>query len=246
VAAAAALERIVTLPDDPETVLRSPLAGEKRVAWSAPFSVGELKRAGRFARATINDVLVAATAGALGRYLASKGERRDGLELHALVPVNLRPRVGLAPPPGNDFGLVIAGLPIGIRDPIARVGAVKRRMSALKGSPEARVTHALLSALGRAPQPPAGRVAEFFGAKASLVLTNVPGPRERLELAGIPITRMMFWVPAAAHLGLGVSILSYAGDVTVAVLSDAAAVPDPEVLVAELEAELGDILAASR
>jgi WS/DGAT/MGAT family acyltransferase len=241
-AAAGALERIVTLPDDPPTVLRTPLAGEKRVAWSAPLSLAELKQAARAARATVNDVLVATTAGALGRYLTSKGERRDGLELHALIPVNLRPPVSLAAPPENDFGLVIAGLPICMGDPMARIGAVKRRMNALKGSPEAKVTRAVLEALGRAPPSVEGRVAEFFGAKASLVLTNVPGPRVRLELAGIPISRMMFWVPAAAHLGLGISILSYAGDVTLGVLSDAAVVPDPEVLVADLETELAALL----
>ena len=54
----------------------------------------------------------------------------------------------------------------------------------------------------------------------------------------------MFWVPQSGHLGLGVSILSYAGHVTVGIASDAGLVPDPEALVAALDAELATLRAA--
>jgi diacylglycerol O-acyltransferase len=79
---------------------------------------------------------------------------------------------------------------------------------------------------------------QFFGAKSSLVLTNVPGPPQPLYLAGRRLDRIMFWVPQSGRLGLGVSILSYAGEVMVGVASDAGLVPDPERIVAGFEAEL--------
>ena len=70
------------------------------------------------------------------------------------------------------------------------------------------------------------------------MLTNVPGPRERLYLAGEPLRRAMFWVPQSGRLGLGVSILSYAGEVLVGVASDVGLVPDPQTIVEGFQVEL--------
>ena len=72
---------------------------------------------------------------------------------------------------------------------------------------------------------------QFFGSKATAVMTNVPGPREPLYLAGVPMQGMMFWVPQSARLGLGVSILSYAGKVRLGVATDAGLVPDPQSII---------------
>ena len=76
------------------------------------------------------------------------------------------------------------------------------------------------------------------------MLTNVPGPREPLFLAGEPLERAMFWVPQSGRLGLGVSILSYAGQVMVGVASDAGLVPDPQSIVEAFEAELAALTGA--
>jgi diacylglycerol O-acyltransferase len=141
--------------------------------------------------------------------------------------VNLRDRL---PSPegglGNRFGLVFLELPVGSADPAERLALVRARMAALKGSADALVTYSVLGAIGHLPAVEL-RVAEFFSRKASLVVTNVPGPRARLHLAGHEIDRIMFNVPHPATLGLGVSILSYAGEVRVGVRSDVAVLPDP-------------------
>jgi len=229
------LVRLVTLPAAPTTSLGGSLGTEKRVAWSRPIPLADIKAAARAASATVNDVLVSAFAGALRRYLARRNERVD--ELHAMVPVDLR-GPDEAPSTGNRFGLVMLALPLDIADPAARIASVKERMGRLKGTPEAIVAYGLLSAMGWAPRWLATPAASFFGNKASLVLTNVPGPRAPLSLEGIPITGLTFWVPEAARIGLGVSILSYAGNVTMGVLSDVKVMPDPEALVADLHAEL--------
>ncbi len=49
---------------------------------------------------------------------------------------------------------------------------------------------------------------------------------------------MMFWVPQAAHLGLGVSILSYAGQVRLGVVTDVGLVPDPAALIEAFQDEM--------
>jgi len=240
-----ALARIVVLPPDPRTLLKGALGRQKTVAWSQPIALADVKSTARAVSATINDVLVATAAGAIGRYLARRGQDVDDLEIRAMVPVDLRG--GAAPTDlSNRFGLVVLGLPVGIRDPRSRVAAVKQRMDRLKGSPEPLVTHATLRVLGWSPRPIEKLGVWFFGTKASVVLTNVPGPRTQLRLAGVPISRMMFWVPQSGRMGLGISIFSYAGTVTIGIVVDAGLVPDPDALVADLHAELLALRAQAR
>jgi len=74
--------------------------------------------------------------------------------------------------------------------------------------------------------------------KATLVLSNVPGPREPLRLAGAPVESMMFWVPQSGDVGLGLSVLSCDGRVHFGVMSDAAPVAEPQQIAARFPAEL--------
>jgi hypothetical protein len=85
----------------------------------------------------------------------------------------------------------------------------------------------------------------FFGSKATAVLTNVPGPREPLYLAGRKLDRVMFWVPQSGRLGLGISILSYAGGVMLGVATDEGLVADPEKIVDAFEKEFRSLKAAA-
>jgi hypothetical protein len=88
---------------------------------------------------------------------------------------------------------------------------------------------------------------QLFGSKASVVMTNVAGPRETLYLAGVPLERVMFWVPhPGRELGMGISILSYRGAATLAVIADAHLVPDPEKITARFDREFATMLAAVR
>ncbi|HXM58703.1 MAG TPA: wax ester/triacylglycerol synthase family O-acyltransferase [Candidatus Dormibacteraeota bacterium] len=242
--AAATLARVALLPPDPPTALKGPLGVMKRAAWSEPIPLAGVKAAGAHAGGTINDVLVATAAGALRRYVAGRGEDVDGLDVRATVPVNMRP-LDQAHRLGNQFGLVFLALPLGIEDPVERLDEVKRRMDELKSSLQPVVALGALTAIGVLPVPLQPLPVQFFGSKASLVLTNVPGPRERLYLAGEPMGRAMFWVPQSGRLGLGVSVLSYAGEVMIGVASDAGLVPDPEAIVDGFAAELEALTAAA-
>ncbi len=228
--------RLVLLPHDPNTILKDTLGLEKHVAWSRAIPLADVKSAARRLSASVNDVLVSTVAGALARYFRRHGQA-PAYEIHAMVPVNLR-TVSPSAALGNQFGLVVLGLPIGIDDPLARASAVRDRMQMLKRAPEAGVAHVMLRMMGHAPRPIEDLAVAFFGKKASLVLTNVPGPTERVKLDGVPVQRMMFWVPQSGRMGLGISIFSYAGEVTIGVLADANIIADPDALAEDLHAEL--------
>lgn len=240
-----ALNKLLFMPADPPTLFKGTLGVQKRAAWSDPIPLDEVRRVGSMFRCTINDVLLNAVAGALRRYLASRGAIVDGLNIRAVVPVNLRPP-GPITRLGNHFSLVFLDLPVGIEDPFDRLLELKRRMESIKGSPEAAIAFGILNTIGVMPQQMAELVVDIFGSKATAVMTNVPGPRQRIYLAGSPIRQIMFWVPQAGRLGLGVSIFSYAGDVLIGIAVDAGLVPDPDTIVEAFHTEFRDLLRLAR
>jgi diacylglycerol O-acyltransferase len=238
------LGRLVLLPPDPPTPFKGELGRRKRAAWSSPVPLEDFKAIGRAYGATVNDVLVATATGALRRYLERRGESSKGLAIRASVPVNLRPLED-AHRLGNSFGLVFLTLPIGIVDPVRRLRAIKKEMDELKRSPEALVAFGVLNVMGLAPVEVERLGLRFFGSKATAVLTNVPGPREPLYLAGRKLDRVMFWVPQSGRLGLGISILSYAGGVMLGVATDEGLIADPEKIVDAFEKELRSLKTAA-
>jgi diacylglycerol O-acyltransferase len=239
------LGRMVVLPPDPETVFKGKLGRRKRAAWSEPVPLDDIKAIGKAFGATVNDVLVAVATGALRRYMERRGEPTSGIAIRASVPVNLRPLTD-AHKLGNAFGLVFLTLPIGVVDPTRRLRAIKKEMDELKSSPEALLAFGVLSLMGLAPVEVEQVGLRFFGSKATAVLTNVPGPRQPLYLAGRKIDKVMFWVPQSGHLGLGISILSYAGGVMLGIASDEGLVPDPERIAESFGAEVEEMRRAAR
>ena len=133
-------------------------------------------------------MLLAALAASLGSRLGEDGELPE--EIHAMVPVNLRPPDRPVPAElGNDFALILLELPLAEMRPAERLRQVNSRMNSLKASHEAPISFGLLSAIGKTPPWVEGRLIEFFTEKASMVVTNVPGPSERLSFAGAPSRR---------------------------------------------------------
>jgi WS/DGAT/MGAT family acyltransferase len=214
------------MPPDSPTRLKGPLGVMKRVAWASPLSLFEVKAVAAALSCSVNDVLVACVAGALRRYLLQQGDALEQAEVRALVPVNMRP----AGPPaelGNRFGMEFLGLPLGMAEPVSRVLDVHARMAALRGSRQPAVSLAILSAMGVAPGYLNQRLVDALAANASMVISNVHGVEQPRYFAGQRIARQLFWVPQSGGIGLGLSLLSYAGEVAFGVIADARRVPDP-------------------
>ncbi|TCT19951.1 WS/DGAT/MGAT family acyltransferase [Thermomonas haemolytica] len=235
------LVHALALPDDPPSLLRGRLGVSKRVAWAEPLDLEEVKAVGRACDCTVNDVLMAAAAGALRGYMRERGEALDGLTLRATVPVNLRP-LEHARKLGNHFGLVFLDLPVGEANPLARLERVAACMRQLKSSRQAIVAYGLLAALGIAPAPVQELALELFSRKASAVATNVPGPQQPLYMAGCTLREIMFWVPQTGSIGLGLSILSYRGKVHFGLIADARLIPDPDAVVRRFGEEFEALL----
>ena len=226
---------------DPETLLKGPLKKAKLAAWSRPVSLEDVKSIRSVTKTTVNDVLVAAMAGGLRCYLQTRTELQHHPDFHAAVPVNLRP-LDAEPKMGNQFGLVFLPLPISIADPLERLWEVKKRMDHLKTSHEAAIVYSIIKTVGLTPAEIQKMSVNVFGAKATCVLTNVPGPRDPLFLAGKKIDTMMFWVPCSGKLALGISIFSYAGEVRLGVATDKEIIPDPHAIIAGFHEAFSEML----
>jgi diacylglycerol O-acyltransferase / wax synthase len=231
---------LLLMPDDSKTRLKGQAGPVKRVAWCEPLPLDEVKAVGKALQCSINDVLLSCVAGAVGAYLRSMGDDTAGQEIRVMIPVNLR-SLEQAHKLGNRFGLVPLTLPIGIENPVERLYEVRQRMNALKGSTQPLLAFALLAAAGVLIKAGQDVLLNMFSRKTTAVMTNVPGPREKIELLGSTVEQCMFWVPQSGDIGLGVSVLSYGGGVQFGVISDSTLCPDPQKIIDEFEPEFAKL-----
>ena len=129
---------------------------------------------------TVNDVVLAVVAGALGNYLRARGHDTEDLELRAMVPVSVRAAEEHGAL-GNRVSAMMAPLPVWCEDPVERLQLVSETMGDLKGSGQAVGAEILTKLADFAPPTIASQAARlqprqrFF----NLVVTNVPGRSSR-------------------------------------------------------------------
>jgi len=223
---------------DPQTSLRGKCGIVKNGTWSAPIPLEQVKSLGKELGGTVNDVLLAAVTGGLRRYLEENGETIDFLDIRAVVPVSVRNNGDLKDM-GNQVGMVLMPLPVGQQNPLNRYQIVKMRMDDLKQSGESNLIFNLLNTTIFKSKLLVTAMVGVITPKASLLVTNVPGQREQIAFAGRKIYHVIFWVPQTVGWGLGISILSYAGEITLGVAADASIIPNPDQILEAIEAELG-------
>lgn len=229
------------LTRNPTSPVNGPVGVDKRVVWADPIPLDAVVGLGHRTGSTVNDVLVSALAGALHRYVAR--HHGDPVDIPTMVPVNVRPLDEPLPRElGNRFALVLFILPSSLATPFERLAETKRRMAAIKNSPEALLTFGLITGIGRTGPDLERFLVDFFANKASGVTTNVPGPRRPRYVAGSRIRRMVGWAPESGQQTLGTGIFSYAGEVTVGFKVDAHQFPRPEELLDDYQAELDELL----
>lgn len=234
------LTALALMADDSPTRLKGVPGHSKRVAWCPPIPLDDVKAVGKALNCSVNDVLLSCVAGAIGDYLKAHGDAIEGKEIRAMVPVNLRAN-GRAHQLGNQFGLAPLVLPIGLGNPIERVYEVRRRMQGLKGSMQPLLAFGLLAVAGLLVKPLQDAMLGLFSKKTTAVMTNVPGPREKLKFCGSTVEENLFWVPQSGTVGLGVSILSYGGGVQFGVVSDSTLCPDPQAIIDQFEPEFNKL-----
>jgi diacylglycerol O-acyltransferase len=214
---------------------------DKSVAWVEGFPLDPIRVTARAGGATINDVLIAAVSLALTDYLAERGVTEVS-DLSWMMPVSLQPIDGELPDRlGNHFAVVMLSMPLGIRDQSSLVDEVHERTTRLKHSLEPVVAFGVQRVVAEAPQAVARRLTDHFAGKTVGQLSNVPGPRVGLTMAGAPVRSILGWVPTSGDQPLGICLFSYNGTVNVGVATDRRMIPDPLHLAELVERHLGEL-----
>lgn len=230
-------------PEDSPSELRRPLLGRRHCRWSAPVPLARFRAVARATNVTINDVLLSCVAAAARPRLGMTGNELDDAIMHAAVPVDIRSRLPdeLKPGPGtlgNYFGTVFVPLPVDGESQLERLYRIKHETRRLKKSWQPGIAWGLASSAAVIPRPLRQPIADVFYRKASVVVSNVPGTREPRYIAGCRINEQMFWVPQAGNIGLGISIVSYAGTIQFGVVADESVMSDPSAFLEDCLQEL--------
>ena len=120
--------------------------------------------------------------------------------------------------------------------------AVRARMQELKGSYQPLLAYALLAVSGLLTKSLQDALSNVFLRKTTAVMTNVPGPAEPLMFCGSTLRQSIFWVPSSGDVGVGVSIVSYAGGVQFGLITDSQRCPDPQKIIDRFAPEFESLL----
>jgi diacylglycerol O-acyltransferase / wax synthase len=191
---------------------------------------------------TVNDVVLATVAGALGKHLRRRGQNTDGLELKAMIPVSVRQDVergGL----GNRVAAMMASLPVWCQEPVARLDIVREELRDLKASGQAVGAQVLTELSGFAPPTIMGQASRVMSRQRffNLVVTNVPGPQFPLYLLGRRMLDPFPMVPLASGQAVGVALLSYDGRINFGLVGDFDLMWDLDDLAVDLADSLAEL-----
>ncbi|KKN52983.1 hypothetical protein LCGC14_0607050 [marine sediment metagenome] len=232
-------------PEDTPSDLKRPLLGRRYCRWSDTVPLERFRSIAQATNVTINDVLLSCVAAAVRSRLGVSDATLEDAVLHAAVPVDIRSRLpdDLKPKPGtlgNYFGTVFVPLPVDGGSALERLYRIKQETRRLKKSWQPGIAWGIAAGSSLIPDVLRQPLSNVFYRKASAVVSNVPGTPEPRYIAGCKITEQMFWVPQAGDIGLGVSIVSYAGQVQFGVVADEAVLADPEAFLEDCLRELSE------
>lgn len=198
----------------------------------------DLKRAAKAVNGSLNDAFVAAVVGGLTRYHARHGSAVS--ELRMTLPINLR-RAG-DDAGGNQFAPVRFAVPAAIDNPGERMTAIGVLVREWRAEPALRLTSTLAGVLNRLPT--ATSTALFGGMLkcVDFVTSNVPGAPIPVYLAGARVEGFYAFAPPSGS-ALNVTLVSHCDQCCIGIVTDTAAVPDPDVLVECLREGFAEIVA---
>jgi diacylglycerol O-acyltransferase / wax synthase len=231
-------------PAPPSPYNRS-IGPHRRFTW-VRADLGELKAIKNELGGTVNDVVLATVAGALGKHLRRRGQNTDGLELKAMIPVSVRADVERGAL-GNKVAAMMAPLPVWCQDPVARLDILREELRGLKSSGQAVGAQVLTDLTGFAPPTVMDQASRLVARQRmfNLVVTNVPGPQFPLYLAGRRMIDPFPMVPLAKNQGLGIALLSYAGKINFGLVGDYDVLWDLDDFAEDVREALDELAAAA-
>ncbi len=233
----------------PSSSLIGPIGPHRRYAW-ARAAMDDVRTIRKGLGGTVNDVVLTAITRGFRDLLVAHGEPPERRVIRSLVPVSVR-RPDERGTYNNRVSAMIAELPVGIADPVARLASIRQQMDTLKRSKQAVAAETLTSLSGFAPSlllALGTRAAVSAGRhtpgrlSVTTVTTNVPGPRHPLYALGRRMIKAFPYVPTASPMRVGVAIFSYEGQFTFGVNADYDSIPDVDVLTAGIEAGVTELV----
>ena len=212
-----------------DTPLNHRIGSYRRFDWTS-IDLAEVKRVKNTLGGTVNDVVLAAVAGAAGRFLEQRGitlKQQEGLDFRAFCPVSVRNAADRGRM-GNQVSGMIAALPLAERDPAERLRLVRETTRNLKHSKQA-LGAEVLAAVSEWTVP----VLLSLGARLAtrtraynMIVTNVPGPQVPLYMLGAKLDEAYPLVPLFVNQALGAALFSYEGKLSFGLNADWDLVPD--------------------
>ena len=229
----------------PPSPFNQRIGPHRRFTW-VRADLGQFKAIKNSLGGTVNDVVLAVVAGALGKYMRLHGQPTEGVGLRAMVPVSVRADVERGAL-GNRVAAVWATLPVALADPVERLHTVSEAMVDVKQSGQAVGAEILTAVSGFAPPTIMAQAARLQARQRlfNLVVTNVPGPQFPLYLLGRELESIYPMVPLAENTALGIAILSYNGQLNFGLVGDYDTLADLEVLADELRSSIDELAAAA-
>ena len=229
----------------PPSPYNRPIGPHRRFTW-VRTELGDIKAIKNELGGTVNDIVLATVAGALGKHLRRRGQRTDGLELKAMVPVSVRGDSEHGEL-GNKVAAMMAPLPVWCQEPTARLDIVREELKHLKQGGQALGAQVLTDLTGYAPPTVMAQASRLIGRQRmfNLVVTNVPGPQFALYLMGRRATDPFPMVPLAKNQGLGIAIMSYDGKMNFGLVGDYEVLYDLDELAVDLHESLEELADAA-
>ena len=228
------------------TPLNEKIGPNRRFAWlDTPLS--EVQEVRRATGASINDIVLAISAGAIRRFLIEhRGFDPLGTDFRAMVPVSVRARTS-SDEGGNQVAMWLVGLHIGEGDPLQRLAAIRAETLRLKRENQAEGAAALVAAASGTPVTllSLGLKAAADRRPFNMTITNVPGPQFPLYLGEARMLATYPLVPLWQYHGLSIALFSYSGTINWGVVADYDLVPDMDDFLACLKVSEQELLAAA-
>src|SRR4051812_4069982 len=231
----------------PESPLNSVIGAQRRFA-VARTDLEDYRKVRKQRGGTVNDVVLATTAGAIRGWLLSRGEPvTPSTTVRAMVPVSIRG--GDEARPGNRVSSYLVDLPVGEPNPMVRLSQVSYAMKAHKESGQSVGAEALVALSGFAPptlHALGARVANSFTRRLfNVVITNVPGPQFPLYASGARMLEMFPVIPLGTGQAVSIGLTSYNGGVFFGLNADRDAMHDVDVLASLIEESLAELVEAT-
>lgn len=195
---------------------------------------------------TVNDVMLAAVAGGLRELFLARGEDLNGVRPRVMVPVDIRDDQARGTEPGNRFSALVFALPIAESDVVTRLTWISAEMTKLKAGRQAEALQFVMNSCDVLP-PILLEAATWrrhnMRTFTNLTVTNVPGPRQELELLGAKMLELHPMIPLNNQLTLNVAVESYVDKLSIGMCCDPDAVPDLNAFVNGVSLALDELSA---